>query len=175
MKAIGIVRRIDGLGRVVIPKEVRRTLGIRSGDALAVFVTGEGDLVLRKYSPIAELSEFAQEYTASLHEATGQTALIADRDNVIAVAGGSRRALLGRPLAPLVLRAMQERKVVGPRNDAESDLFGLGSFVIAPIVAESEPVGAVVLGTATGERPVGEVERVVALTAARFLGRQMEQ
>src|SRR6478609_7900547 len=96
MKATGIVRRIDDLGRVVIPKEIRRTLRIREGDPLEIFVDREGEVILKKYSPIGELGDFAQEYADSLHESTGHTTLITDRDTIIAVAGGNRKDWLGR-------------------------------------------------------------------------------
>ena len=82
MKATGIVRRIDDLGRVVIPKEIRRTLRIREGDPLEIFVDHDGEVILKKYSPIGELGEFAQEYADSLFEATGHIAIITDRDPV---------------------------------------------------------------------------------------------
>lgn len=75
MKATGIVRRIDDLGRVVIPKEIRRTLRIREGDPLEIFVDRDGEVILKKYSPIGELGDFAKEYTDSLAEATGHIAM----------------------------------------------------------------------------------------------------
>src|SRR5690606_24522992 len=88
MKATGIVRRIDDLGRVVIPKEIRRTLRIREGDPLEIFTDREGEVILKKYSPIGELNEFANEYCESLHENTKFIAMITDRDNIIAISGG---------------------------------------------------------------------------------------
>ena len=93
MKATGIVRRIDDLGRVVIPKEIRRTLRIREGDPLEIFVDREGEVILKKYSPIGELGDFAKEYADSLNEAIGHIALISDRDNIIAVSGTEKRIL----------------------------------------------------------------------------------
>ena len=94
MKATGIVRRIDDLGRVVVPKEIRRTLRIREGDPLEIFVAREGEVILKKYSPINELSEFADEYVQSLFEAVGQKILIAARDEFIATAGFSKQEYL---------------------------------------------------------------------------------
>lgn len=91
MKATGIVRRIDDLGRVVIPKEIRRTLRIREGDPLEIFTDREGEVILKKYSPIGELNEFATEYAESLNETINAIAIITDRDNVVAVAGGSKK------------------------------------------------------------------------------------
>ena len=110
MKATGIVRRIDELGRVVIPKEIRRTLRIREGDPLEIFTDREGEVILKKYSPIGELGDFAKEYAESLHLALGHTALICDKDNVIAVAGASRRELLDRPLHDDVEQIMKRRE-----------------------------------------------------------------
>ncbi len=91
MKATGIVRRIDDLGRVVIPKEIRRTMRIREGEPLEIFVDRDGEVILKKYSPIGELGEFAQEYVDSLAEVTGHIACILDRDVAIAVAGAPKK------------------------------------------------------------------------------------
>jgi AbrB family transcriptional regulator, stage V sporulation protein T len=89
MKATGIVRRIDDLGRVVIPKEIRRTLRIREGDPLEIFVDRDGEVILKKYSPISELGDFAKEYAEALYDSLGNPILICDRDTYIAVAGSS--------------------------------------------------------------------------------------
>ena len=94
MKATGIVRRIDDLGRVVIPKEIRRTLKIREGDPLEIFVDRDGEVILKKYSPIGELGDFAQEYADTLYEVMGHVACIADRDTIIAVSGAPKRSFL---------------------------------------------------------------------------------
>ena len=116
MKATGIVRRIDDLGRVVIPKEIRRTLRIREGDPLEIFVDREGEVILKKYSPIGELGEFAKEYADSLNEAIGHIACIADRDHIIAVAGAPKKEFLNKSLNPAIERVMEERKTVVINN-----------------------------------------------------------
>ncbi|HET7558713.1 MAG TPA: stage V sporulation protein T [Limnochordia bacterium] len=188
MKATGIVRRIDDLGRVVIPKEIRRTLRIREGDPLEIFVDREGEVILKKYSPIGELGDFAQEYADSLHESTGHTTLITDRDTIIAVAGGNRKDWLGRAVTIAVEYAMDNRKtVVLPRPAGEREVrferteysadeseWSFAAQVIAPIIAEGDPIGTVVLG-AQDAAQVGELERKLAETAAGFLAKQMEQ
>lgn len=110
MKATGIVRRIDDLGRVVIPKEIRRTLRIREGDPLEIFVDRDGEVILKKYSPIGELGDFAKEYAESLFESTNHITMISDRDNIIAVAGGSKKDYLEKPVGPLVETCMESRK-----------------------------------------------------------------
>lgn len=112
MKATGIVRRIDDLGRVVIPKEIRRTLRIREGDPLEIFVDRDGEVILKKYSPIGELGDFAKEYADSLAESTGHIAIIADRDVIIAVAGASKKDFLEKQVSEDIEQAMEDRKTI---------------------------------------------------------------
>lgn len=103
MKATGIVRRIDDLGRVVIPKEIRRTLRIREGDPLEIFTDREGEIILKKYSPIGELNQFAKQYADSLSQTTGHIVCIADRDQLIAVSGAKK---------DLIAKAIDRKSVV---------------------------------------------------------------
>lgn len=112
MKATGIVRRIDDLGRVVIPKEIRRTLRIREGDPLEIFVDRDGEVILKKYSPIGELGDFAKEYAESLYEGTGHITIISDRDTYIAVAGGSKKEYLEKPIGTPIENCMDNRKTL---------------------------------------------------------------
>ena len=97
MKATGIVRRIDDLGRVVIPKEIRRTLRLREGTPLEIFTDREGEIILKKYSPMVELTAFSGQYAEAMSQATGLMVCITDRDQVIAVSGGSKKDLLAKP------------------------------------------------------------------------------
>src|SRR5690625_2625861 len=110
MKPIAIIRRIDDLGRIVIHKEIRRTLRIREGDPLEIFVDREGEVILKKYSPISELGDFAKEYAEALYDSLNHLVLIADRDTFIAVAGGSKKEYLNKGIGELVEVAMAERK-----------------------------------------------------------------
>ena len=98
MKATGVVRRIDDLGRVVIPKEIRKVLRIKEGDPLEIFTDQNGEVVLKKYSPIGELSEFAQDYAETISKTTGHIDCITDKDTVIAVSGGSKKDFLEKNL-----------------------------------------------------------------------------
>jgi AbrB family transcriptional regulator (stage V sporulation protein T) len=187
MKATGIVRRIDDLGRVVIPKEIRRTLRIREGDPLEIFVDREGEVILKKYSPIGELGDFAKEYADSLYESTGHIALIADRDIIVAVAGGSKKEFLDKAISKAVEQAIEDRKVVlmpkpGEHKYCEAcpilEDDGECQFtaqVIAPIIAEGDPIGAVILTSKEPGVVMGELEVKIAETAAGFLAKQMEQ
>ncbi|KAF1085828.1 Stage V sporulation protein T [Sporotomaculum syntrophicum] len=186
MKATGIVRRIDDLGRVVIPKEIRRTLRIREGDPLEIFVDREGEVILKKYSPIGELGDFAKEYADSLHEALGHISLIADRDAIIAVSGAQKKEFLNKPISKVIEKVMDERKAVvinNPGTDphcldctiTEDGECKLAAEVIAPIISEGDPIGAVILASRELNVDMGELELKLAETAAGFLAKQMEQ
>jgi len=186
MKATGIVRRIDDLGRVVIPKEIRRTLRIREGDPLEIFVDREGEVILKKYSPIGELGDFAKEYADSLNEAIGHIACIADRDHIIAVAGASKKEFINKPVGPAVEKVMEERKSILINTPGEhlfckgcitedDDECKFSAEVIAPIIAEGDPIGAVIITSRDPAIKMGDMELKLAETAAGFLAKQMEQ
>ncbi|KSU76536.1 stage V sporulation protein T [Fictibacillus enclensis] len=177
MKATGIVRRIDDLGRVVIPKEIRRTLRIREGDPLEIFVDRDGEVILKKYSPINELGDFAKEYAESLADSSGHIVLIADRDSYIAVAGGSKKDYLNKGIGKVVETSMNDRKSVLEANSTTVEMVDgnteSSSYVIAPIVASGDPIGVVTLLSKEGKK-MTELEQKLAETAAGFLARQME-
>ena len=181
MKATGIVRRIDDLGRVVIPKEIRRTLRIREGDPLEIFTDREGEIILKKYSPIGELGNFAKEYAESLSQSSGHITCIVDKDQIIAVSGGPKKEFLDKNISRELERAINLRNVVSAsRNDAtfipildEDDPGTYNNEFIAPIMAEGDVLGAVVF--LSPDKKMGEVEGKLAQTAAGFLGKQMEQ
>lgn len=180
MKATGIVRRIDDLGRVVIPKEIRRTLRIREGDPLEIFVARDGEVILKKYSPIGELSNFAQEYAESLYENLQFVTMICDRDSVISVAGASKKDYLDKAVSDMVESCMEQRRTHVETSKSQTEIVkGLSevyySYLIAPINASGDPIGAVILLTKREGNKIGEVEEKIATTAATFLGKQMEQ
>lgn len=179
MKATGIVRRIDDLGRVVIPKEIRRTLRIREGDPLEIFVDRDGEVILKKYSPISELGDFAKEYAEALYDSLGHTVLIADRDTYIAVSGGSKKEYSNKGIGEVVEGAMEERKSRVETSAGEFNIVGdhkedIKGLVVSPIIANGDPIGAVVMLNKETTFS-GEVEQKLAETAASFLARQMEQ
>jgi AbrB family transcriptional regulator (stage V sporulation protein T) len=187
MKATGIVRRIDDLGRVVIPKEIRRTLRIRDGDPLEIYVDHEGEVILKKYSPISELGDFAKEYAESLNETLGHIAMIADRDVIIAVAGGNKREFLSKPVGKLLEKSLQDRNTIimnGLENVVDENLhaiqtddreYTIKAQVIAPIITQGEPIGAVLIVSKDPGVKLGELEIKLAETAAGFLAKQMVQ
>ena len=122
MKATGVVRRIDDLGRIVIPKEIRRTLRIKEGDPLEIFTDKEGEVILKKYSPIGELSEFATGYAETLSKTTGHIACITDKDSVIAVSGGSKKEFLEQALSPELEKVMENKEVYTSKENNELSL-----------------------------------------------------
>lgn len=180
MKATGIVRRIDDLGRVVIPKEIRRTLRIREGDPLEIFVDRDGEVILKKYSPIGELGDFAKEYAESLYESTNHITMISDRDNIIALAGGSKKEYLDKQIGDVVENCMDNRKTILETNPTEVEICKdvkekFNSYVIAPIITGGDPIGAVILLNKDETVRMNQSEVKMAETAAGFLGKQMEQ
>lgn len=180
MKATGIVRRIDDLGRVVIPKEIRRTLRIREGDPLEIFVDRDGEVILKKYSPIGELGDFAKEYADSLYESTNHITLISDRDTIIAVSGASKKEYMDKPVGEMIESCMEERKVTLQTNTGACEIIRdneetYTSYVIAPIIAGGDPIGAVILLTKDDQVKMADLEVKLAETAAGFLAKQMEQ
>ena len=180
MKATGIVRRIDDLGRVVIPKEIRRVLRIREGDPLEIFTEKDGEVIFKKYSPIGELSTFAAQICESLSKTTGFSAVICDRDSVIAVSGSSRRELMEKRISPALERIMENRGVyrAEPEEAPAEIVEGNDSLLVsvaAPIIAAGDVMGCVLFVRAQGETPHGETEMKLAQMVAGFLGRQMEE
>lgn len=185
MKATGIVRRIDDLGRIVIPIEIRRDMNIRDGDPLEIFVDKNGEVILKKYSAVAELGPCAQGLVNSLHETTQHLALLSDRDEIVAVAGGPERQYVGHRVGPSVLAAMEHRETLlfTPREhghqgltvDVGSATCPFGSEVIAPVVVGGDPVGAVILASPDPAAAFGELEQKLTQTAAAFLARHMQE
>lgn len=181
MKATGIVRRIDDLGRVVIPKEIRRTLRIRESDPLEIFTDREGEIILKKYSPIGEMNTFAKQYAESLCQVSGHVALIADRDQFIAVSGGMKN-LIGKSLSRELEDKMNAREsVIASKGEKEFITISpdmsdeLLHEAISPIICEGDVIGAVMLVSTQEKVVMGEVEQKLIQSAAGFLGRQMEQ
>ena len=183
MKATGIVRRIDDLGRVVIPKEIRRTMRIREGDPLEIYTDREGEVIFKKYSPIGELAAFAGEYAETLYKTCSLSVIICDRDAVIATAGVSRKEYADKPLSEEMERIIENRALFQHREgtDPVSAIAEGGSLHVRcamPILSEGDIVGCVVSLMSEGKderkMPTADVESKLIQTAAGFLGRQME-
>ncbi|MBQ4061585.1 MAG: stage V sporulation protein T [Christensenellaceae bacterium] len=181
MKATGIVRRIDDLGRVVIPKEIRRTMRIREGDALEIFTDHDGEIILKKYSPIGELSDFAGECAESLYAALGYTACVCDKDTVIAAGGPGKKELWEKPLSESLQSAIASREKL-IKNSSEMHFCRIttgeetfSSQIIVPIIADGDALGAVVLLSKDEKTRFSDAELKAVSTVAYFMGKQMEQ
>ena len=189
MKATGIVRRIDDLGRVVIPKEIRRTMRIREGDPLEIYTDREGEVIFKKYSPIGELASFAGQYADTLHKTCGLSVAICDRDAVISCAGISKKEYHDKPISKSLEEIIESRGLYVHGGDSNSEKLPLTADAgdspalyvscAMPIISEGDIVGcAVSLRDSDGERdtsiPATDVEAKLIQTAAGFLGRQLE-
>ncbi len=185
MKATGIVRRIDDLGRVVIPKEIRRTMRIREGDPLEIYTDREGEVIFKKYSPIGELASFASQYAETLYRTCNMAVIISDRDAVIACAGVPRKEYADKSLSADVEKIIESRGMYTWREGSEKlspTADGTSSNFVScamPIISEGDVVGCVMSLMESGherakEVTAADIESKLILTAAGFLGRQLE-
>jgi len=173
MKATGIVRRIDDLGRVVIPKEIRRTLKIREGEPLEIFTDRNGEVILKKYAPINDLSIYAQEYCDVLADTLSVIAAVSDDISIIAVAGGPKKEFMGQKLGSIgdVLTNGKSQITSGSITENGREFFNL---IVSPILT-SEVIGSVILAPKKDGQVLGETEKNLAYTAANFLAKQMQR
>ena len=183
MKATGVVRRIDDLGRVVIPKEIRKTLRIKEGDPLEIFTDREGQVILKKYSPIGELSEFATGYAETLAKTTGHIACITDKDTIIAVSGGSKKEFLEQDVSSELEKLMEDKEVYSSKENSDMAMpitkneksdKRHNAQIVYPIISNEDTIGTVILMSKDSNTKMNEVERKVAQSAATFLASQME-
>jgi AbrB family transcriptional regulator (stage V sporulation protein T) len=178
MKATGIVRRIDDLGRIVIPKEIRRSFRIREGDPLEIFTDAEGEVIFKKYSPIGELSNFANQYAEVLHKNGGIPIAIMDNDHVIAASGISKREILERRVSRNLEELMENRQI-HISTDSVPSISAIEGYerkanVVYPIVYGGDVSGAVALIEEHDNTLPTETDIKLVQVAAAFLGRQME-
>ena len=181
MKATGIVRRIDDLGRIVVPKEIRRTLRIREGDPLEIFTDKDGEIILKKYSPIGELSSFAQQYVEATSQILGYPVCVCDRDQIIAVAGVPKKDFMGKSLHKELEEAINDREAILARKGEKRFIkitgHGEESYygeIVQTIICEGDAIGAVIILNKDEKSQLGEIEQKAAVIAANFLGKQME-
>ena len=180
MKATGIVRRIDELGRVVIPKEIRRTQRIRRGDPLEIFTTGDGEVIFKKYSPVGEMGGVAAQYVEVLSKNFALTAFVADRDRILVAAGSGRRDLTDRNVSQPLEKLMESRKPYQSEGVPEKALLPCENaprvlLCACPIIAAGDVTGAVgLLSDDRTAQPDDAQQKAVAVAAA-FLARQMEE
>lgn len=187
MRATGIVRRIDDLGRVVIPKEIRRTMRIREGDPLEIYTDREGEVIFKKYSPIGELVDFATQYAESLYKTCNFPVVICDRDTIVACAGISKKENLDRRISPEMDYAIEQRNLYyeKPQTPEKERIYisadnkNYRASSLMPIFVEGDVIGCVAAVLPSDKEitaPSGASDTEIKLiqTAANFLGRQLE-
>ena len=182
MKATGVVRRIDDLGRVVIPKEIRKTLRIREGDPLEIFTDKDGEVILKKYSPIGELSEYANKYTETLAKTTGLACVITDKDTVISCSGVSKKEYVEKNPSSELEKLIENRVYffTKDKNDKTipitlyDDNEKYNSQIIYPIISDGDTVGSISLLSTDSKNKVGDIELKLSQSVAMLLGKQME-
>ena len=179
MKATGIVRRIDDLGRVVIPKEIRRTMRIREGDPLEIYTDTDGEVIFKKYSPIGELGPYTKQYVDVLGRTTGAPVVICDRDHVIAVSGLPKKDIVGKRISPLLESYMERRGTYISGQDKDNLIVSEDSprpvSVMTPIIGGGDVMGAVVLMATDKQGEPSQTDIKLTQVAAGFLGKQMEE
>lgn len=181
MKATGIVRRIDDLGRIVIPKEIRRTMRIREGDPLEIYTSPEGEVVFKKYSPVGEIGSAASQYADVLSKVGGCPAIICDRDHVIAVSGMSKKEVIERRVSGSLDDLIEQRKNYSLKNSGEKRLNpieGIDRYAIAcsPILTSGDVNGAVImLNNDNGNDTATAEQSALVQAAAMYFGKQMEE
>ncbi len=178
MKATGIVRRIDDLGRVVIPKEIRRTMRIREGDPLEIYTDAGGLVVFRKYSPMGEMAGFAAQYAEALSAGTDFGVAIADNEEIISISGLPKKDFVGEPIGQTVGQLIDERRQTEFSSEealSRGLTFGGRALrVAAPIISAGDAVGAVLLFDSEKSGEIKESDTRLTRVAASFLGRQFE-
>lgn len=162
MKATGIVRRIDDLGRVVVPKEIRRILRIREGDPLEIYTTEKGEIILKKYSPVGDMRRMATEFAETASAVLGSTVAVSDTDIFLA-ASGKEKKLFGTDKIDAELDKIIQRK---SRVQSERKL-------IVPIVSQGDAIGSITV-LATEDAVLGEAEEKAAQIGAEFIAKQIE-
>ncbi len=182
MKATGIVRRIDELGRIVIPKEIRRTFRLREGDPVEIFTGENGEIILHKHSVISDLNDFALHFADSLSKTAGYPTCITDRDAVVAVSGISKKEFNGKRITKQLEEAMEDRATYISR-DSRTDFFPIledvngdkmTSFVVTPIISHGDPIGSVIMFSPDTRKSMGDTEAKLTQSAAAIIGKQLE-
>ncbi len=177
MQAMGIVRQLDELGRIVVPREIRRSFRIREGDTIEILVGDEGEMILEKYSPVLSIGKLVQNYSDALHQATEKMVCITDTDKVVAAAGISQKMFMNRPLSMGAVKVMEKRQSMLINNTYDHEIYneetgGISKFIheaIAPIISQGDAVGTVIIGTKNENSLFGDTELKLVETAAAFI------
>ncbi len=180
MKATGIVRRIDDLGRVVIPKEIRRTMRIREGDPLEIYTSNDGEVIFKKYSAINEMATTAAQVCEVMNKLANCPTVVLDRDHVVAVAGVQKKEFNERRASPALEEYLESRKTYTYTNPNDKKMYPVEgvdrpAIISVPILSSGDVTGAVSFLAPNADSVASEVQQSLAQAAAHFLGKQVEE
>lgn len=178
MKATGIVRRIDDLGRIVIPKEIRKTLKVKEGMPLEIYTDKEGGIILRKFLPFSEMSSLSEEFAQCVAQQMGNAVFVTDREKVVAAAGYTGEDIVGESISHIlenILDDRDERLPLSERNRFIPVIHGMEEHeqICQAIRSNGQIIGAIIIQAKDRKQRLGESEKKIALVAAEFLGKQV--
>lgn len=179
MKATGIIRKIDDLGRIVIPKEMRKTLRIREGDSLEIYVERNGEIVLKRYAPLGEIIDEINIYAEVLYKSTGFNVCITDNKEVIAISGATKRKYIDSKLSDELIYILEMRELYINKKDrsvkiTQKDDIAYSTQIIAPIISDADLIGSIIFFSDEVKKTISEVDLAQIKTAVNFLAKQME-
>ena len=176
MKATGIIRRIDDLGRVVIPKEIRKNLRIKEGDNLEIFVQGE-EIILKKYSMMNKINDLAQELTDAIYTFMKHSIFITDTDQVVAGSGTLKKEFIGKNISDFITESIKRREKMTQNHFKElnfiKDVSTTCSYVMSTILASGEAVGMIII--ISEDEKLGDTEMQIASIVSSFMTKYLEQ
>lgn len=180
MKATGIVRKIDELGRIVIPKEIRKNLRIREGDSIEIFIDSNDEIVLKKYSQMLDLTDVAKICVETIYSITGKNCIITDKDSVIAISGNNRKQYIDKQISENIQSVMDDRSVWQKQNEAidiiRDDDFEYGIQLISPIIVEGDAIGSLIIFSDNKNKDLKITEtdiKIIQMTSL-FISKQFE-
>lgn len=177
MKSIGIVRRIDEMGRIVIPKEIRKTLRINSNDSMEIYIEGEDKIILKKFSMMKNIDDFAQKFVDAMHTFIKHNIIITDTKDIIAVAGLNKKEYLNQPISEYLESAIARRENILEKYEKGFELIRgkneKGTYTLSTIIANGDAVGLVIITSSEGE--ITKADENVVKIASEFLGKYLEQ
>lgn len=175
VKTTGLVRRIDELGRIVIPKDIRKALRLKDGESVEIFLEND-NILLKKYSPLENLNVFYENYVSSLHSSLGKNVFIIDRDKIVASSGDLKKKYLNVNISSKMDEIVQNRDIL-IKNEKDKIFLGdnlveEGYYVVAPIIVNGDAIGAVIILSL--DKVLEEIDIKTITIAATFLGKYIE-
>ena len=180
MKATGMIRKIDDLGRIVIPKELRKNLKIKTGEPLEIFIDDEGDLIFKKYLPMLDISEISEQIATILSEVTGYNCIITDTNSVLVAIGKNVKEYIGKEISMELYEIMEERVILSTKNEKSINITKEDmklkhiSQIVAPIISDADAIGAIVLFSNDYNKKITDNEYQLLKVLTKYIGKQGE-